>query len=77
MLVRSRWSIRSFVRHTWRINLLILAMTGATTLVHLNWLKSVLEVPPLIVTVLGTAIAFFIGFINNQAYDRWWEARKI
>ena len=22
-------------------------------------------------------MAFFIGFNNNQAYDRWWEARKI
>jgi putative membrane protein len=26
---------------------------------------------------MGTAIAFFIGFNNNQAYDRWWEARII
>jgi putative membrane protein len=26
---------------------------------------------------LGTSIAFFVGFNNNQAYDRWWEARKI
>ena len=30
-----------------------------------------------IVTVLGTAISFFIGFINSQAYDRWWEGRKL
>lgn len=22
-------------------------------------------------------MSFFIGFKNNQAYDRWWEARKI
>ena len=35
------------------------------------------EIPTIIPTVLGTAIAFFIGFNNNQAYDRWWEARKI
>lgn len=35
------------------------------------------EVPTLLASVLGTAIAFFIGFTNNQAYDRWWEARKI
>ncbi|MCM5662742.1 bestrophin family protein [Galbibacter mesophilus] len=31
----------------------------------------------IIPTILGTALAFFIGFNNNQAYDRWWEARKI
>lgn len=35
------------------------------------------EIPSIIPTLLGTAIAFFIGFNNNQAYDRWWEARKI
>lgn len=36
-----------------------------------------IEIPAIAPTVLGTAIAFFVGFNNNQAYDRWWEARKI
>lgn len=27
--------------------------------------------------IIGTALAFLIGFRNNSAYDRWWEARKI
>jgi putative membrane protein len=35
------------------------------------------DAPTLIPTILGTALAFFIGFNNNQAYDRWWEGRKI
>lgn len=26
---------------------------------------------------LGSALAIFLGFRNNSAYDRWWEARKI
>ena len=29
------------------------------------------------VALLGGALAFFLGFRNNAAYDRWWEARKI
>ena len=29
------------------------------------------------VSVVGTAVAFYVGFKNNQAYDRMWEARKI
>ncbi|MPR35054.1 bestrophin family protein [Salmonirosea aquatica] len=33
--------------------------------------------PAVIPTILGTALAFFVGFNNNQSYDRWWEARKI
>jgi ion channel-forming bestrophin family protein len=27
--------------------------------------------------VLGTALSILLGFTNSQAYDRWWEARKI
>lgn len=33
--------------------------------------------PWLPMSVIGTAVAFYIGFKNNQAYDRIWEARKI
>ena len=29
------------------------------------------------VSILRTAVAFYIGFKNNSAYDRLWEARKI
>ena len=46
-------------------------------LVHDNLIKYHVEIPAIIPTLLGTAIAFFIGFNNNQAYDRWWEARKV
>ena len=33
--------------------------------------------PAVIPGVLGSALAFFIAFNNNQAYARWWEARQI
>ncbi len=36
-----------------------------------------MPVPWLPVSVIGTAVAFYIGFKNNQSYDRLWEARKI
>lgn len=36
-----------------------------------------LTIPWLPLSVIGTAVAFYIGFKNNQAYDRLWEARKI
>ena len=29
------------------------------------------------VTLVGTAVAFYVGFKNNQSYNRLWEARKI
>lgn len=35
------------------------------------------KVPWLPVSLIGTAVAFYVGFKNNSAYDRLWEARKI
>lgn len=29
------------------------------------------------ISVIGIAVAFYLGFKNNSAYDRTWEARKI
>jgi len=28
-------------------------------------------------TLLGVALSLYLGFRNNAAYDRWWEARKL
>jgi putative membrane protein len=38
-----------------------------------NWLS----LPWLPVALLGTAVAFVVGFKNNASYDRLWEARQI
>jgi putative membrane protein len=34
-------------------------------------------IPFVPVATIGTAVAFYVGFKNNQAYDRLWEARKL
>ncbi|WP_229212763.1 bestrophin family ion channel [Dyadobacter soli] len=34
-------------------------------------------IPWLVLPLVGTAVAFYVGFKNNQSYDRQWEARKI
>ncbi|MEM7203044.1 MAG: bestrophin family ion channel [Planctomycetota bacterium] len=36
-----------------------------------------LRLPWLPIALIGTAVAFIIGFQNNATYDRLWEARKI
>lgn len=38
-----------------------------------QWLK----IPWVPLTLVGIAVAFYVGFKNNSAYDRTWEARKI
>ena len=40
---------------------------------HIDWL----HIPWLPLSIIATAVAFYIGFKNNSAYDRLWEARKI
>ncbi|WP_026753410.1 bestrophin family ion channel [Sediminibacter sp. Hel_I_10] len=37
----------------------------------------ILKLSAQIGSVFGLAVAFFLGFRMNSAYDRWWEARKI
>ncbi|HMV44017.1 MAG TPA: bestrophin family ion channel [Leptospiraceae bacterium] len=36
-----------------------------------------LQLPWLPIALIGTAVAFVVGFKNNAAYDRLWEARRI
>ncbi len=35
------------------------------------------ELPLMPISLLGTAVAFYVGFKNNSSYDRLWEARKV
>lgn len=36
-----------------------------------------IDIPWLPLSIIATAVAFYIGFKNNSSYDRMWEARKI
>ena len=55
----------------WLLALSALIATGY----NFNWIR--FTIPWLPVSVIGTAVAFYVGFKNNQSYDRMWEARKI
>lgn len=62
---------------TWKVDLIMIISCTAAYFVREYLISYHFQISPIIPTLLGTAIAFFIGFNNNQAYDRWWEARKI
>lgn len=47
--------------------------TGTFHFANLEWLA----LPSLPVSMIGIAVAFYLGFKNNASYDRMWEARKI
>jgi putative membrane protein len=53
--------------------IIISVWVGAYYYLGLSWLK----IPWTPLALIGTAVAFVIGFQNNSAYGRIWEARKI
>lgn len=76
MLLKQNLSLLRVLKITWQIDLMML---GSCTLAYfidtqifMSW-----HLPPTFPALMGTAIAFFIGFSNNEAYSRWWEARII
>lgn len=77
MLIVKNIRLSRILRNTWQIDLIMIFSCTGAYLTRAFLIKHNFVVPAIIPTVLGTAIAFFIGFNNNQAYDRWWEARKI
>jgi ion channel-forming bestrophin family protein len=55
--------------------LFFLSAVPTCLFVFLGW--KWLALPWLPIALLGTAVAFIIGFKNNASYDRLWEARRI
>lgn len=54
--------------------LLFIALIPTFCYVVLEW--KFLSIPWLPIALLGTAVAFMVGFKNNASYERTWEARK-
>lgn len=77
MFVYRNFSFKNVMRFTglnlvW-ISLWVVIVTGGYRVANLTWLT----IPWLPLSLIGTAVAFYVGFKNNSAYDRMWEARKI
>ena len=77
MLLKGNIRLGQVISGTWK-NMLssIITCTFAYSVNEL-WLSKYFEFPSFVPALIGTALAFFIGFNNNQAYSRWWEARVI
>src|ERR1044071_8722051 len=62
---------------SWRMILwsLFTGLLAMFTYRYLDW--KWVAIPWLPVSLIGTAVAFYVGFKNNQSYDRCWEARKV
>jgi len=61
---------------TWKYILILILFNSFIALLY--YLKIIqISIPWLPVSIIGTAVAFYAGFKNNNAYNRLWEARKI
>ncbi len=58
---------------TLKFILIITAWVAAYQFIDIAWLR----IPWTPMALIGTAVAFVIGFQNNSVYGRIWEARKI
>ena len=77
MLLAQNIRLSRVIQNTWKVDIIMIVTSTLVYLLHDNLIKYHFDIPVIVPTVLGTAIAFFIGFNNNQAYDRWWEGRRI
>lgn len=77
MYIQKRYSFKNVLMWTKReiifFTVYATIMTILFELLNLRWL----QVPLSPVALIGTAVAFMVGFQNNSAYDRIWEARTI
>ncbi len=71
------YSFKEVILWTRRDILSLLAIATIQTFCYavLGWRW--LSIPWLPIALLGTAVAFIMGFKNNASYDRMWEARRI
>lgn len=75
MLVERRIPLSIIVRSEGWTLLFLIIFSSSVYAVHRLTLISV-DLPLSIAATLGTAVAILLGFKNNSAYGRWWEARK-
>lgn len=78
MIITKHIAFSRIVRWSGRPLFFLLAWsTFAVCFYQYSGMQVCLQIPWLPLSLIGTAVAFYVGFKNNSAYDRLWEARKI
>jgi len=77
MIVRRNLKFSLIFHYTWKQLLYYVILSTVIFLLHEYYDIVYFAIPSYTIAALGTALAIFLGFKNDHAYDRWWEARKI
>ncbi|MGB5818583.1 MAG: bestrophin family ion channel [Saonia sp.] len=77
MYVKRNISLGIILRYAWKNVIFFFLWASAifAGYIFLGWKHIDIPFQPL--SVIGIAVAFYIGFKNSQSYDRFWEGRKI
>lgn len=74
MIVTNSPGFRQIFREIWRPAALLFVWDVVVTVTY-YWVP--FTAPSLPLTLFGTALALFLGFRSNSAYQRWWEGRVL
>ena len=77
MIVSRNLNWKHVLHYTWKSMLYFFFLSLAVYILHKEFDIKRLSIPFNAIATLSTALAIYLGFKNNSAYDRWWEARKI
>lgn len=69
--------LKVIFQFAWKVQLATFLLSAVVYLAYHFFDVKSLAIPFLPVATIGTAVAFYVGFKNNSAYDRLWEARRI
>jgi ion channel-forming bestrophin family protein len=77
MYVGKSFSLKIIWPFAWRNLLISFCISSVACCAYSLAGYKFIAIPFLPIGTIGTAVAFFVGFKNNQAYDRLWEARRL
>lgn len=77
MIIRKTLSLKDIFRFAGQHLVWLVPWMLAVTSLYYFTRWTFLSIPWMPLSLVGTAVAFYVGFKNNQSYDRLWEARKI
>ncbi|MGL4632081.1 MAG: bestrophin family protein [Leadbetterella sp.] len=64
-------------RYAWS-NWIFSFLYGLLVIGLYDWLEcKIVSIPFFPISLIGTAVSFYVGFKNNSSYERLWEARRI
>ncbi len=77
MIVKKNIDLIGIINFSWFHMIWLTLWATLMAIVYKFFYFEWMRIPWLPLSIVGTAVAFYIGFKNNSAYDRLWEARKI